>query len=180
VSEEDAMTCMHRFAAPVIALVAVGVIPVSSAGQSAFDGMYIARGVDSGGNEYRRAVDIERRGDRFIVTWVSARVAGEAVVLEPTWVGVGLAAGETLSVSFVAEDTLGIAVYQRAADGRQLSGRWTLAGDDEAVYSEVLTKLPETRPCRHIRRDLRRLRSRPRNEVLYRRVISVPLCVAFQ
>jgi len=140
------MTCTRRFALPMIALVAIGAAPVSSAGQPAFDGVYIARGVDSDGNEYRRAVDIERQGDRFIVTWVAARVVGGAIVLEPTWVGVGIANGETLSVSFVAEaeDAFGIMVYRFTTDEQQLSGRWTIAGDDEAIYSETLTRLPDT------------------------------------
>jgi hypothetical protein len=62
------MTCARRFAVPVLALIAIGVVPVSSAAQPAFDGVYIAHGVDAGGNEYRRAVDIERHGDRFAVT----------------------------------------------------------------------------------------------------------------
>jgi hypothetical protein len=79
------------------------------------------------------------------VTWVEADVVGQAVILEPTWVGVGIVNGDTLSVSFVAEDTLGIMVYKFPADG-QVSGRWTLAGDDETVYSETLTKLPDSLP----------------------------------
>ena len=142
---KDDMTCARRFAVPVLALIAVGVVPVSSAGQPAFDGVYIAHGVDADGHEYRRAVDIERHGDRFAVTWVSARVVGEAIILQPTWVGVGIATGDTLSVSFVAEDSLGIIVYKFGEDG-QLSGRWALAGDDETVYSETLTRLPGVLP----------------------------------
>jgi hypothetical protein len=136
--------CAHRFALGMIALV-VGVVPAFSAGQSAFDGVYIARGVDSAGNEYRRAVDIERHGDRFTVTWVAAEVVGQAVILEPTWVGVGIATGDTLSVSFVAEDAFGIMVYEFGGDG-QVSGRWTLAGEDETIYSETLTRLPDVMP----------------------------------
>jgi hypothetical protein len=37
-------------------------------------------------------------------------------------------------------------VYQVGTDARQLSGRWTLAGDDEVVYSEALTRLPDILP----------------------------------
>ena len=139
------MTRVRRFAWPVIVLMVTGAVPVSTAGQPAFEGVYIATGVDAGGHEYRRAVDIERNGDRFTVTWVSADVVGQAIILEPTWVGVGIVIGDTLSVSFVAEDTLGIMVYKAGAD-RQLSGRYTLAGEDETVYSETLTKLPDILP----------------------------------
>lgn len=140
------MTRARRFSWPVIALLATGAVPVSSAGQPAFEGVYIASGIDGEGNQYRRAVDIERYGDRFTVTWVEAEVVGQAIILEPTWVGVGIVNGDTLSVSFVAEDTFGIMVYTLAGDGR-MSGRWTLAGDDETVYSETLTKLPDRLPA---------------------------------
>jgi len=139
------MTCARRFAAPLLALMAIGVVPVASAAQPGFDGVYIAHGVDAEGLEYRRAVDIERHGDRFAVTWVAAELVGRAVILVPIRVGVGIAAGDTLSVSFVAGDTLGIMVYEFSGDG-QLSGRWTLAGDDETVYSETLTRLPDILP----------------------------------
>lgn len=138
------MTRARLYTWPVIALIATGAVPVS-AGQAAFEGVYIASGVDAEGNQYRRAVDIERQGDRFTVTWVEADVVGQAIILEPTWVGVGIVNGDTLSVSFVAEDTLGIMVYKFGGDG-QVSGHWTLAGDDETVYSETLTKLPDTLP----------------------------------
>jgi hypothetical protein len=139
------MICTRRFVLPIIGLVALGLVPASSAGQPAFDGVYIARGVDSEGHEYRRAVDIEQHGDRFTVTWVAAQIVGETLVLEPIWVGVGIATGETLSVSFIAGDTLAIMVYQVTKDG-ELSGRWTLEGDDETVYSETLTRLSDVLP----------------------------------
>ena len=87
------MTCARRFALPTIALLAIGLVPVSSAAQPAFEGVYIARGVDSDGKEYRRAVEIERHGDSFTVTWVTARLVGEAVVLEPSWFGLGIVTG---------------------------------------------------------------------------------------
>jgi hypothetical protein len=130
----------------MFALVASGVVPMSAAGQPAFEGVYIARGVDADGREYRRAVNIERDGDKFAVTWVAIRVAGEAVMLEPIWVGVGIAIGDTLSVSFVAEDTFGIMVYRAGADGQTLSGRWGVADGDGAVHSETLTRLPDVVP----------------------------------
>ena len=137
------MRCARRFALPLLALVATGAVPVSAAELPTFEGVYIATGVDADGREYRRAVDIERNGDRFTVTWVSADVVGRAVILEATWVGVGIAIGDTLSVSFVdEEDTVGIMVYKFGGDA-QLSGRWTLVGEDETVYSETLTRLPD-------------------------------------
>ena len=136
------MTRARRFTWPVIALMAIGAVPVSSVGQPAFEGVYIASGVDAEGNHYRRAVEIERHGDRFTVTWVVAEVVGQAIILEPTWVGVGIETGDALSVSFVADDTVGIMVYTFGADGK-LSGRWTVAGEDETVHSETLKRLPD-------------------------------------
>jgi hypothetical protein len=72
-------------------------------------------------------------------------VVGEAITLQPTWLGVGIVTGDVLSVSFVAGATIGIMAYEFGGDGH-LSGRWTLAGDDETVYSETLTKLPDILP----------------------------------
>jgi len=143
--EEDDMTRARRFAVGIIALVAIGVVPVFAA-EPVFEGVYIAHGIDSDGTHYRRAVNIERDGDKFAVTWVSARIVGEAIVLEPTWVGVGIAIGDTLSVGFVAGDTFGIIVYRAGADGQPLSGRWALADDDGVVHSETLTRLPDVVP----------------------------------
>ena len=142
------MTRARRYALPLIALLAIGLVPQSSAAQPAFEGIYIARGVDRDGVEYRRAVEIERHGATFTVTWVSARIVREAIVLEPAWVGVGIKTGDTLSVSFTDGDTFGIIVYEAGTDKKELSGRWTLAGDDEAIIrTEVLTKLPDELPA---------------------------------
>ena len=137
----------RQFTLPFIVIAALSAASVSLAAQQGFEGTYIANGVDAAGNEYRRAVEIERHGERFIVVWVSARVVGEALVLEPTSVGVGLVIGDTLSVSFIADDVLGVMVYRLAPDGRQLSGRWTLEGVDELVHSETLTPLSDLLPA---------------------------------
>jgi hypothetical protein len=137
------MTRARRFALAAMVLLSIGVIPASVAAQPAFDGVYIARGVDSDGSEYRRGVEIERHGDTFTVTWVSTRLVGNALVLEPTWVGVGIATGDTLSVGFITRDTIGLMVYRASADTTELSGQWTLADDDDAIHTEVLTRLPD-------------------------------------
>ena len=69
-------------------------------------------------------------------------MVGEAVVLEPSWFGLGIVTADVLSVSFVTGDTFGIIVYQASVDGRELSGRWSLAVD-EAIHTEVLTRLTD-------------------------------------
>jgi len=140
------MTSTRRFALGMLAIVAIGVVPASATAQPEFEGVYIARGVDADGLEYRRAVTIERDGDKFAVTWVAARVVGEAMILEPLWVGVGVAIGDMLAVSFVASDTFGIMVYQAGSDTEQLSGRWAVVDDEGIVHAETLTRLPDLVP----------------------------------
>jgi hypothetical protein len=136
------MTRVRRFALPLVVAAVLSAIPASLLAQRAFEGVYIASGADSAGNEYQRAVEIERHGDQYVVTWVSARLAGEALVLEPTWIGVGIATDDILSVSFVTDDGIGIMVYRFGSNG-QLTGRWTIVGDDEEICSETLTPLPD-------------------------------------
>jgi hypothetical protein len=136
------MTRIRRFTLALMMIAIVSAWPSSLFAQRAFEGVYIASGADSAGHEYERAVEIERHGDRFTVTWVSARLVGEALVLEPTWFGVGIATDDSLSVSFVTDDAIGIMVYRFAPNG-QLTGRWTLEGDDEQICSESLTPLPD-------------------------------------
>ena len=136
------MTWTRRCALPLMVFAIVSAGPSPLLAQRVFEGVYIASGVDSGGHEYQRAVEIERRGDRYVVTWVSARFVGEALVLEPTWAGVGMVTDDILSVGFVSDYAMGIMVYRFGPDG-QLTGRWTLDGDNEVTCSETLTPLPD-------------------------------------
>ncbi len=154
------MTRVRRFALPLMVIAVVGAMPPSLFAQRAFEGVYIASGLDSAGNTYERAVEIERHGDRYIVTWVSARLIGEALVLEPTWIGVGIVTDEALSVGFVADYAMGIMVYRFGPNG-QLSGRWTLEGDDEEICSETLTPLPDVLPAPAAADPPREQRPRP-------------------
>ncbi len=62
------MTRVRRFALPLMVAAVVGAMPSLLCAERAFEGVYIASGKDSAGNEYQRAVEIERHGDRFIVT----------------------------------------------------------------------------------------------------------------
>ena len=135
------MTRVRRCALPLMVVAALSMFPSSLWAQPAFDGVYIANGADSAGHAYQRAVEIERDGDRYLVTWVSARLIGAALVLEPTWIGVGIVTDDILSVSFVADHAMGIIVYRFGPNG-QLTGRWTLE-DDDVICSETLTPLPE-------------------------------------
>jgi hypothetical protein len=51
------------------AVALVGLMPALVVGQPEFEGIYIARGIDSEGNQYHRAVEIVREGERFVVFW---------------------------------------------------------------------------------------------------------------
>jgi len=141
------MNRVRRFALPLMAVAAMSVMPSPLFAERVFEGVYIASGKDAAGNQYQRAVEIERQGDRFIVTWVSARLVGEALVLEPTWIGVGIVTDDILSVSFVADYAMGIMVYRFSPNG-ELAGRWTLEGDDEVICSETLTPLDDVLSAR--------------------------------
>ena len=132
------------FARMAMVLLWALVISAPASAQVDFDGVYASRGVNPDGHEYRGAVLILREGDRFLVTWISPRVAGEALFLELTSVGIGIRSGDTLAVSYVAGSGIGIIVYQIGPDG-QLLGRWTTDGDDQ-VHSETLTKLADEIP----------------------------------
>jgi len=136
------MNRVRRFALLLMVVAAMSAMPSTLFAERAFEGVYIASGRDSAGNAYQRAVEIERYGDRFVVTWVSARLVGEALVLEPTWIGVGIVTDDILSVSFVADYAMGIMVYRFGPNG-QLAGRWTLESDDAVICSETLTPLDD-------------------------------------
>lgn len=136
------MTRLRRYALPLMVVAVMTAMPSPLLAEREFEGVYIASGKDSAGHEYQRAVEIERDGDRYIVTWVAARLVGEALVLEPIWIGVGIVSDDILSVSFVADFAMGIMVY-RFGPGGQLNGRWTLEGDDEVICSETLTPLDD-------------------------------------
>jgi hypothetical protein len=137
------MTWNGRFALSMIAAAALLLTaPPRAAAQETLDGMYASRGVNPDGTEYRGVVRIIRQGDRFVVSWMAPRaIAGEKLLLDLTSIGVGILSNGTLAVSYYTPGMLGIVVYRIEADGR-LDGQWTLVGDDGAVRSETLTKLP--------------------------------------
>jgi hypothetical protein len=118
-------------------------MPALVVGQPEFEGIYIARGIDSEGNQYHRAVEIVREGERFVVFWVSPRIIGETLQLELTSLGVGIASGNVLAVSYSVGLSVGVIVYEFSQDGQELVGRWTVEGDDAEVRSEILVRVPE-------------------------------------
>ncbi len=134
------MTTVRQLALPLMVIAMMSTAPSSVMAQPVFEGVYIASGADSDGITYQRAVEIERHGDRYLITWVSARFVGGVIVLEPIWVGIGIVTDDILSVSFIADYGGGVMVYRPGPNGH-LIGRWTLDGDDDEICSETLTPL---------------------------------------
>jgi hypothetical protein len=135
---------MTRIRLIVLSAVAlVGLMPAPVVGQPEFEGIYIARGIDLDGIQYHRAVEIEREGDRFVVIWMSPQIVAETLRLELTSIGVGIASGNVLAVSYSVGLSVGVIVYEFSQDGQELVGRWTVEGDDAEIRSEILVRVPE-------------------------------------
>jgi hypothetical protein len=142
------MTQMNRTVRHALAVVAVlaglAATPVRAAGELELDGMYLSEGVNPDGSKYSGVVNITRNGDSFLVSWLAPQSQDGRVQLQPSSVGVGILNSDLLSVSYYAPKSSGIVVYRIEVEGHRLAGRWALAGDGGGVYSEILTKLPDS------------------------------------
>ncbi|HYF09093.1 MAG TPA: hypothetical protein VD970_15830 [Acetobacteraceae bacterium] len=108
-------------------LAALGGVPVPDA-MAQRAGSYAVEGQAPDGSRYEGAAQFQPTGPQtWRVTW---RVAGE------TMSGIGITAGNVLSVAFTMQRELGAAVYEIQPDGT-LRGRWT-AGPNGGVGSERL------------------------------------------
>jgi hypothetical protein len=121
---------MTRYILLTLLTLVVAIAPVNV--QSKFDpsGAYRCDGVSPDGQTYRAAVQIDRKGDTYIVRWLTPR----GIVN----VGVGVINGNTLSVGYFGASA-GVVVYK--LDGKQLTGEWTDLESGGHVYKETLTKL---------------------------------------
>lgn len=129
----------------ILACLAAGAA-AAHAEEATLDGMYASEGVNADGKPYRGLVAIERHGENFIVRWIFARVKNGDIVFEQTWIGVGIASGGVLAVSYYAPDDAGVVVYRIEKGGRTLIGLWAALGDVGAVSKETLTRLEEDVP----------------------------------
>jgi hypothetical protein len=123
--------------------VGVTLAPNLAAAEHEIVGMYLAKGLNADGSEYRGLVHIVQRGESFVVSWTSLKMSAEVVVLKPVWVGLGILSEGMLAVSYFSPDTAGVAVYRIEENGHRLAARFTAAGEDGAVHSETLTRLPD-------------------------------------
>ena len=131
-----------RLGLSVAVLIAVAAPAARAAEGPRLDGMYLSKGLNPDGTEYRGVVDVARQGDSFVVTWMIPYTDGETILLVPTAVGIGILEGGMLAVSYYGSKMAGIVLYRIEDDGRRLAGRWVVAGGDGGVYSETLTKVP--------------------------------------
>jgi hypothetical protein len=131
-----------RYAVVAMILATIGVAATPAAGEPELEGMYTARGTNPDGSQYEGFVQIARRGESFLVTWVFPQVSDETVVLRLTSTGVGFVGGAMLAVSYYGRQVAGVVIYRVEEDGKRLAGRWTAAGNDGAVHIETLTRLP--------------------------------------
>jgi hypothetical protein len=128
-----------------VVLVALSLAParvVAGPGQD-LRGVYLARGINADGAEYRRLVYITPHGDSVLVSWVAVHKQDKDVTLEPTSVGIGIVRDGMLAVSYLSPDTTGVMMYRIEEGGDRLMGRWVIAGKDGRVRDEILTKLTE-------------------------------------
>ena len=135
-----------RFAMSVALLLTVLTVvapPAAAAGEPKLDGMYTLTGLNPDGSEYRGLVKIMSRGQSFLVSWMFPRVSDETVVVALRSVGVGIANGGMLAVSYYGQDVTGVALYHIEDGGQRLTGEWVSASDSGGtLHTETLTKLP--------------------------------------
>lgn len=108
--------------------------------QPALAGVYLCEGTDPTGSEYRGFVRIAGHRDTLVLTWMFPDRA-ERGALRPSAVGVGIANGGSLSVSYYSATMAGLIVYRVEQEHQRLVGEWTVPGGDGTLYSEVLTRL---------------------------------------
>ena len=106
----------------------------------ALSGLYLCEGTDPTGSDYRGVVQIATHRNTVIHTWMFPDGTGRGA-LRPSAVGVGIANGSSLSVSYYTATMAGLVVYRIEQESHRLVGEWTVAGGDGTLYSEILTKL---------------------------------------
>ena len=137
------MTTALRSVASVLIFMSVAMTSLNAAADWQLQGLYRAEGVDAEGAPYRALVRIIKFGDSHLVSWT---FGSESEALdEPDRIGVGIARGDVLAVSYFSEDFAGVVLYEIESDGRRLVGHWTGAGGDGVLRAETLTRLERPR-----------------------------------
>jgi hypothetical protein len=135
------MIRQHRLALLLLVVTIVGV-QTSAASEPSVEGVYLSRGVDPTGAEHHGIVHIRRHGDGVLVAWMIPDHEDGTIVLVPVAAGIGLVDGGMLAVSYFTPKAGGLLLFRIEEQGRRLTGRRLVAGDDGTAYSETLTKVP--------------------------------------
>ena len=93
-------------------------------------GEYTSVGAGANGASLIQDVEIERRGDTYVVTWKRNNATAST--------GIGLLTGDIFSVSWVTQTQRGIAVYKADKD-RRLVGRYGTFGTVGILVNETMT-----------------------------------------
>jgi hypothetical protein len=107
-------------------------------------GVYLCEGANPDGSPYQGLVEIVAVDNTYLVHWM---MADGAEVL-----GVGIRQSDVLSVSYFG-GTPAVVVYR--IDGDRLVGEWTMGGAEGMLYSETLTRMPDSKPQPEKRRRVR-------------------------
>jgi hypothetical protein len=95
-------------------------------------GIYLCEGVNPDGTPYKGLVEITPTANAYQVRWTMSQQATN---------GVGIFKGGVLAVSYYG-GTPGVAVYR--VEGSRLLGEWTMGDSKGQLYTETLTKLPNS------------------------------------
>jgi hypothetical protein len=129
---------------PMMALVGILVMPSPAVAEPGFEGLYLARGVNSDGSQYQLVVEIAKFREIFIVMTTIPDASEEGLRPLLSAIGIGVLNGDVLSVGDYTPDSARVVSYRIEDGGRRLAGRWTYVDGDGTVHEETLTRLART------------------------------------
>ena len=120
---------MRKLALVLGCLILVSALPLQA--KPAFSGTYSIKGMNPGVGAYTGTLTISPRGDIYDVIWVIGAVR---------YSGVGVAAGDTLSVAYSGADHsfMGVIAYTARPNG--LDGKWAIYGGAAKTGTETATR----------------------------------------
>jgi hypothetical protein len=109
-----------RKSRPVVFVLLVLALTIPMYAKAAWTGTYSVNGSNPGVGPYKGTLTITARGDAYDVYWAIGNLQ---------YAGVGIAAGDTLSVAYSdgSKSWIGVIAYRQRADG-SLDGKWAVQG----------------------------------------------------
>jgi hypothetical protein len=120
---------MRKLASILVCAILFIALPLSA--KTAFSGTYSIKGTNPGVGPYTGTLTISPRGGIYDVQWVIGTLR---------YGGVGVVAGDTLSVAYTGTDKsfIGVIAYTARANG--LDGKWAIYGGATKPGTEVATR----------------------------------------